>query len=503
MKKLVATLCLAFILVGTLTSCMGSSVKKFYKDFEYEEEKAVTKVTQLSAVDGYTLQRNSGNIFIFRDDVSKTMKFYNVKTDKVVLSLSTDDVADYTTFYVGEHVFAKVVVNDSDDNGNTRIYDSEGSLVCEKKGRDTSYYVDSSLDLFQFNGIIYRVDKNGKAKEVLNNPFFGSLPRFEMRTANYYYEKTTSNGINVYNYSLELVSHWEVPYSDVTEVVIHVINNDNILVQYLEILPEDAKKYDILYEGQKTKLTSLIVNAKSGNERKVNLDYVVSYVYYVRDEILNGDYFDFIPSGINTIAEVRMIENKRLTGDMGKKIVSLNNSGKIKEELFKEYGSFVESIAKNRFIATDRSDVTYLLDENGEKIGMFNAYANHNEQYVIANDRIYNYGMKQVYDFGVDGKSYVNMLTNSVLLKGKTDNYYLYTKSGETKSIGKDLKRYGDSFYITEEGSGSSRTCNVYGEDGNLIGSAINGSFREMYSCDDFYVISVYRDGKYYYYKVS
>ena len=221
MKRLVAILCLTFILVGTMTSCMGPSMKNFFKDFEYEAEPELKSLTALSQLEGYSYSSSYGNIVRLNDYKNSLTKFYNAKTDSIILSVTSNKLEYSDVFTVNDYEFVRIVEEDEDGNSKTKIYDSLGTLVANKTGYDSNY-IRYDLDLFSLNGTVYRVEENGKASVVTENPFFGDLPYFSAKTENYYYY-ISGYSVRVYDYSLETVYYWETPHREIKNCFINVI----------------------------------------------------------------------------------------------------------------------------------------------------------------------------------------------------------------------------------------------------------------------------------------
>ena len=106
-------------------------------------------------------------------------------------------------------------------NGGKHIYNIElatdtdnGNLVVKKDGSFDydDVKINSGLNLFTFEGAVYRAESDGSAKVVLDNPFATDIPSVDVETDNYYYD-ITGSAVVVYDKSLNLVLYKDIPYS--------------------------------------------------------------------------------------------------------------------------------------------------------------------------------------------------------------------------------------------------------------------------------------------------
>ena len=515
MKKIIAIICLVFSLATILTGCslhQKISFKEFYKNYEYTDEypalKSYSKISDLSEMS----YRNSvGSILAFNNKDGKKLKFYNVKSESFVLTLDTDYVLHCQILSANEKQFIIAVERDENKSNvyYTNLYDSNGKLVATKNAYTDSYQLSellvSSIDLIQFNGCIYRVNDDGSTTTLVTNPFFGAVPSMDTKTEDYYYS-VDSESVTVYSHDLEEVFHWSAPKDCYSLIGMNVTSEDTILVQYVDKLPENEKKYDIIDgKGIKYNLTSKIIDVSSKKEKDVNLDYViVEYFFAKGSSEFESDETDMIPSKVKNLAFIVEIKDKRVAStEEDLKCVALNGkNGKIEFLVIDEYDNLPSPIAKDRFQYYSHSGYMTLIDADGKYIGRIGNLSSdsYNETYIVKDKKIYDFNLQVKYDFSSDDKTCKSILGHSVLLEDD-DNVFVYTASGDLKTLDGDLVTYNANIIITiDDGE-----YLFYDENGNSLGSIEGSSCNIVYRNieEGICIVSVYKNGEANYYKFT
>ena len=515
MKKIIAIICLVFSLATILTGCSlhrEISFKEFYKNYEYTDTipalKSYTKISDLSEM---SHRSSSNGIFAFNNKDGKKLKFYNINSGSFVLNLDTEYVEHYQIISANDEQF--IIVVEQDENKSsvyyTNLYDASGNLVATKNGYTDSYQlydlVKSSIDLIQFNGCIYRVNEGGSTTALVTNPFFGALPSMDTKTEDYYYVIDTYQ-VTVYSHDLEEVFHWSAPQDCYETPTINVTSEDCLLVQYLDKLPDSEKKYDIIDgNGNKYNLTSKIVDVSEKKEKEVNLDYaIIEYFYAKGNSAFDSEDMDMIPSKVKNLAFVIEIKDKRVvsTADEMKCVAINGKNGKIEFVVTDEFDNLPCPIVKDRFEYYSNSGYMTLIDADGEYIGRIDSLSSdhYNETYIVKDKKIYDFNLQVKYDLSSDDKEYTALLGHSVLLEDD-DNVFVYTASGELKTLDGDLVDYRSNLVVTRDDG----EYVFYDENGNSLGSIEGASCSILYTNieDGICVVSVYKDGTSNYYKFT
>ena len=517
MKKVISLLCLLFVVASLFTGCMTTktmSFETFYAGFQYEDDyHTLNSYNKLGDLTEMSYRGASNGILVFRNKDGKKVKFYDPETESFILTLDNDYLESYQVSTYCDSKFILTVERDENKTGvyYTNLYDCKGNLVATKNGSSDLNYdynlVTSRCDLIQFNGCIYRVDENGSTTRIISNPFFGSIPSVDTKTANYYYD-TDYDCVTVYNHNLDVVFYWSIPYEDAYSTMLNVTSADVIIAQMLLNLPFDSDKYDFIdEEGNKFELQSIAIDVETGKEKNLKLDYAIEGIFYSRSDVqIEDTYHNMVPAEITDLAAVYPIVDKRIANYDEQKLVSIDaKTGKIKLELFTEFDGNMpgDALAKDRFKVTLDSGVSLLIDSTGKVIANANNLSNasRNETYVVYDGKIYDYNFSLKYDYVANDKEYVMMLGHGVLLRDD-DNYFIYTKNGDLRTI---------------EGSVSTSNCTqtlvvsyddgkyyFYNEDGNSLGN-LEGSYFSLidYNYEAGYcIVSITKNSEVSYYKI-
>lgn len=530
MKKITSLVCLFLCIVLLCTSCAKDmTFVDFYANKEYEDSyPTLAKFEEVEKLDGYTYKNSNYEMIVVETKDGDKVKFYNVEKDYFVLTLEENYLDDYTFFTVSGNTFVITVEEDYnvEDTYYTNVYDANGNLMLSKKGYSdlgADKVVTTSTDLFQFDKKIYRVDNNGGIFPVVTNPFYGTLPSFSFRTAEYYYIVGSSD-VAVYDQSLNCVFNWSIPYSTYLDCNIVALSEENFLVQVLEVLPDTETKYDILSDdGEKCKLTSTVVDVKTGKEKTVKLDYLVAYVMYSDNQVYSNDTMDFVSDKIENIAYICYIKDHKLLDNEYELVALKGKDASVDFAIAPEFDNLPTEYAENRYIYTTDNGERYLIDAAGKTISKFasgaTTNASSNEKYIVMDGKIYNYDLNEIYDCAANKKEVVDVLGHCVILRdsvGENKEYYLYTANGEVSEIANyftsDLVSFytgtSDQFYTTYDKD--SKDFKFYNEYGTYLGKIENVlSWKIVYNLDDNAGVIIYvatgsiLDYKVSYYKIS
>ena len=511
MKKIISLTALILCVAMVLASCSFSdmSFKKFYKDLEYKAPNQLTKSNQITAIDGLEFERAYEHLLLFTTKDGETYKIYNAKTDAIVLTMDTENMrTDFFTAF--ETPFIKVTETKTTDDTTTtyvRLYTAKGALITEAKNpTDTS--INTNLDFFKFNGVFYRVNKDGSATAC--SYYLENLPGITQKTENYYYA-VASNQVSVYDNDLNCVFYWEFPSANITNQGIYLLEEGILLAQGVERLPDDASKYDYASSGTKYNVVSFILNVEKDKATEEDLDYRVSYVLSM-DRIYNYQETETnsLPKSVINYATVKFINEHRLDS-RETEVVIKKNGETIK--LAPEFESLPDIAVKDRWIYTRYNGEQYLINEKGDIIGNITGvgYSDRNENFICMGEKILDYDLNVVYDAKTNGKRIINVLQTSIILadespdsEGKT-NYYLY-KADKTLS---KIDNYEDSeylYYVTFDSE--NETGSIYAENGKLLLTLDIGNSGLIYEDDtpgsEMMIVGIEDDeGNIHYHKIS
>jgi len=365
----VAMLCL----VSAFAGCGTASFKKVYTgQYDADTNKIVDVKEDLDALE------SSGSYFYGTktNETLLTQYFYN-KDGELKLTLANTDKVEYerelpsfncVTIKRTEEIEGeddKVTYSYYDYEFNVLVADSENTVSIEKKGK------------FLFVGNdFYQLDKDGnvviasKKSAGINLAKKKAIAQSSTLTFNGLYYGMNS-GVLVYNDNLDLVADYITP-SYVTMGGVTWLPNGNLLIQLREELDINAKKYTYEEDGVKYNIYTEIVNVKNGKVRRIRTTFVVG------GGVIDGMNLDFAEAGISTKLKAICygfdIKNKRIDrSEADYDFFVLNNNGKIKKYIAKSVigqQKVLTNIADNRYTVTDIAGTTYLINENGENLGI-------------------------------------------------------------------------------------------------------------------------------------
>lgn len=509
MKRIILVVALILCTLLLCTSC-GKEVSPadFYENETFEAPYSFTSATKLDIGSDYEFIGGKDNILLFGyldlegDEPAVHYSVYDLAENKVVSTYkSTEEkvleIELAEIFGVEVVVVEETVESDDDTVVTTTLYTPAGTSIVSAKDAALNYS-DDYLDLFVFNDVIYRINADATATELCSTAFF-SIPDFDFKTEDYYVS-LDEDEITVYDANLSEVSYWEAPHGNIGEIGTTLLSDTSVLIQYMTQLPEDAKKFDIIEEGTKYDLVSIVYNFAKDKEKEVDLDFV-GYGDATKARVLpygDEDTFNYM-KGIDNIVYIHYIDdNGNVLNDQN--IVSLNaKNGKIKKVIAPDYDSF-SMVAENRFMVTYKSGNKALIDENGDVIANLDSNVNGNGIYIRKGDKIYDYDLKLVYDLDAKEKEFVGFVGTNFIVSAEEDDeikYYLVKDGAETLIA--DFADFEANYYVTESEEGA---CKFYAADGTLIQDFTDiDDYDEIYEAEKSVVIEVeVEDGKLSYY---
>jgi len=532
MKKHVLFISILLVVALAFSSCGNKGVKfaDMVGSVAYEESRpTLSNKTSVSALEGRSLyiydsdayNYSYGELVFFQnyDEESKktTVEVYNLEKGSIVLRINKDDIKKISCFSSCGHAFFMVSTltkTDDTEKKNTTIYDASGVPIVSKNGLYTNGAVYTTADLFQFKNGIYRVNKDGSAALVCDSAFSIDLSSVNIyiKTEDYYFS-FPDDGVKVYDHSLNTVMYWELPH-DVYDYEMNVLNGGKILVQYVDLLPNDSKKYDLLMkkDGEQCKfnLTSLLIDVEKGKEKELDLDFYVEYVIS-RDRVAySSDTEEEWPKGLENYARIYYIRDGYLNdSSYNLEIVSLSSKGKVKGNICSDIEGIVSwsSVANDRYIYKDVNGDRYLVDGDGDKIGKVNNLGDttpSNESYIVMGGRIYNYNLEVVYDLEESGYEILHKLSHSFILADKDGNHKLFVNGQVVDIEGKVMNTYGSTLYtVLDSGKNKHQLFNDLGT--LIIDAESSDDFTFVLSAEDCVLVK-FRDSsenKDTYYRIS
>lgn len=363
-----------------------------------------------------------------------------------------------------------VTTADPTKNGKitqTAIYNAKGELIAAADGEATPevYYYNGDASYksywFIFDDVLYSTNTlDGSILKIADVPEYMTLPYVTDESENYYYYIGQSD-VKIYDKQFKLVSEWAYPSFATFKYGINLLNNGNIVAQYSVRLPEDAAEYDVLSNGNKYDLVTVIVSPADASEKELNADFIIHDVETsYASKLFYG--VSLYADGVENVATVSYIEDNKInTSVTGNDFVIISNELETGDSVKLAPGQ--ESIpyyaGNGYYIAPDYPTYMY-FDKDGKLVVTYDS-SNFNTSfgnYVVSSSAIYNqYTMEKVYDLEANKASIYRTLGDTAVIMTSNDDesegaLYLFI-DGEAKLLATSVKQDNGS-YIIKDASG-------------------------------------------------
>ncbi len=436
MKKGKIFLLVASILVlaTVLTSC-GSVGKILNKKYDVTSDVYKTGAI-LSELTGYAVTESNEEFIVFYsfEGANVSTKVFGMNAGQVIATFA-DTAFTYDIDLCGGLPVFTVTKTEVDLDGTGGIletthtlYDAKGTAVATTE-HDAGFPAMFG-DVIVYNYVAYSVGEDGALTKTCDVPEYLALGGCDYYNDDYYY--TLGDQITVYDHSFNAVSTWTLPeYAYESECF--VLNNGDILVQYMYIADEDATKYDIsMCEDNvnlKLNLESYIISADNGKAKRVKLDYLVDHV------MTNNDLYDAdaekednrYNKKFENIAYIIPIVDKKIdTSEANVDIVLMNNKGKAKCSLKLLDG---EATGLPRKISDDLYQVSTLtggaiVKSSGKLVKAYNNYMRRVGACFIGEVALYDLELNAIYNLVENDAEVIGSVGDTVYVRAETETGY-------------------------------------------------------------------------------
>lgn len=446
-SKIIVLLSMLLVAATMLCACGASelSFKKIADGSKYESTPVYTNYQQISSLQNANLQNSSydGSLLTFTDNTGDYTKHivYSLKNAAAIFTVTEAETTDISItterayesdgefFLVRTTTYQKKngIVDYSDYETVTTLYDANG--VQKHSVRYSASY-EVSYDLLSFGGKVFRINENGISNELPISPL-AEIPDIFYATNEYYYAENDEM-ILFYTKELKLVSSYKVPGYANTSAAVLLPEDNKILIQYAVEADSFGDDYDILAEGEKYDLYTVLIDAEDGDAKEIDLEYVIRYGEVLTDE--DRAYYGFNEEVAN-ICTVYPIVDKHLDDSIAM-IATISKKGDI--SFFEKINGLpvedIELVGKNIWHAETVAGPEYFLNEKGEVIGEVSGADSMNEAYILAGGKIYDYGFNQVYDYEAAGYTVERRFSKSIVFEDRSGDLILY-QNGSTQTI--------------------------------------------------------------------
>lgn len=452
MKRIIAFLSISLCLLLVLCSC-GTTGAMFNKDkLNNPEVSDAYTAKQLSALTGYEIQSSSGDmVYATKTTVSETIPVtttvvhlvYNLKTETTVVERTSSVSIESTTPTTYAVQFTKghaVLTTLTDGESTYSVYAPDGTTVCQNI-KEMPTFVN---DCITWDDQVYRYNKYTYAKvdTYTRSTLLGKIPEcLSDYTEKYYYK---------YNSSEDILTIFDNHYTPISEYHFHdwaedydyyIFSDGYVLVQYLELLPDDAEKYELLTEGKKYDIHHELINPKNGKIKSLDLDYLISD-HQICPKDTGMDEYDMYADSIKDIVTIQKIENKRLA-DLEETYAAESN-GKL-GICISSYEGFQAGYwpLGNGYVVVLTRNTCYLLNSKMKPVGEIgmSAIGDTTANYIVTEDGIYDYTLKRLVNLKED--QYKNYS-----IEDTVGNALLFTETLEEPIVNEDSTVITEYYYL-------------------------------------------------------
>ncbi len=458
MKKLITITAIVLVvtcLVGVFAGCSGASrgvkIKKAKVTTSNVDPDLFASVKEISDLAGLDLDNsNSNQVFTlarkYEEGKYRYTLYNNVEDSTVFKGVILDEVEVYDCAYT-------TTTYSDNDMATTILYDAKGNIVSYKDASGEAQekftgpkteipeLTPVSENIYLYAGCYYRVDTDNRKiefikrqSEMATNDYDG----FTYSNDNYYYN-ITDTAAYIYNKKLDLVTSYYYASSDglyyfdennykqrVGLRRARVLESGDLIMQYFYQEPDSEKSYDLILDGNKYSMKTVIVKAKNGKVSEKKFKYVITGLY-----ANDVNWNDPVKYGkVENFATLYPIESKKLLkGVNDNLVVSLSNRLSIKGRLDKMIdnqlpGTMAQKL--NNYLVFQTKTGYKLVTTSGNVVGDINL-DNYNQSFFDLNGKLYDFSLKMVYDYEAKGYEISNWMAHSVILR-KDGEYYRFDK---------------------------------------------------------------------------
>ncbi len=498
MKKTKAVLFISLAIIGVLllSSCSFFDKDLTYIDLISSESEDFSEVIYTSAdpideLKGMTLSETKGTLALFK------------KTRTEGLSTFTD----YSIYNIAENRIVRTVYASLTEYHNVNFYSLNGydfflirtanytmdgiSVDLDSKTEHTSlYYSDGREiltvpnyasviiygDYIKFDDKYYRFNEEGSMEYAFDVPDLAPSPQgvFIHSNEDYYYTREAPGYYNFYDKKLNYVASFTVPSYAMTSghMVELVLDDGMMLFQYMISANEYSDDYDVIYIKTKVDLVTVLIDPATGKANEIECDYFIYSVSRIDSS------FSFVHGSNGKVyAFVAPIVGKQMNLNSDSILMATFSSG---GEL-----SFIEGvdgipafpsarISEDRWILTTMDSRYVLVDGKGNVIGDVTAANNKNNEYLLANGKVFDHSLNMLYDYEAEGLSVKYIFDNYIIFSGKGDKLVLF-KDGNATVISEEesdifcLEAIEECFVLRESREFSPRDFRVCNANGDVI----------------------------------
>ena len=434
-------------------------------------------------------------VWFTKTDASGNQSFslYNAKTGTEIIPFTS------RLSYVYEAASGAVIVTETNVYNDDVLqkysfYDSEGALLAKDAPENYSACGNGYIVVGE---TAYLLDDGKLQSRVpvgtgLDEDFLA----YSYKSENYYFtEQTDVDYIKIFNADgafVRSVNFNKYETAATYDTSVFYLSSDRIVVQYENVRPDDATRYDYFRSGTKIELNTYIYDVKKDKwSEKSNFKYLIRNLGSVEAIAFDEMRYDDSVTDLMIACE---ISKKSLS--TVESVYSVNKNLKVKvkfDELLDGYATHVAAEGGG-YVLTKVDGTRYYYSDNGKTVTPLNGS-------VIGKYYVSNYN--SVYKMNDGELQFLKTYSNEYSLLGICGDYALFsgeegiyggTAGGEialleTTGISINTSNLFAGFYIVTDTTGETATYSIYSANGTALRTNLASAVEVVCAVSDGYAI--------------
>lgn len=433
--RILSLLCCAVLLLLSLSACTETTkLNKIYEGTFDGREPELNKATAitLSPIE----QSDNGFLLTLKD---KTYQVYDMVAEKTVLTYKPAD-NETVRFEPYELNGARVFLLEtqiSDNSGNvttykTSMYSAAGTLLESEESKIAQPAITTKLDLLVFNDKVYRASGTDFVKVGDVAALGNHLDDYNQKMGDRYYS-FDKDCFSVY--AADGTFYDIYVYENADKTTYNLLQNGNVLIQYLYVQPNTAEKYDYIEGGAKYTLKTYLWQAEKKAAKSVSFAYQIDEIVQVTPEAREDSerlYGMPVSEKLENIAYLSPIKDQRLQTQI---VVTLKNDAKVDwnvSETYKGIYGVPFPVADGVFAYETVAGQTFIIDKNGKLLKDASSVKEMNGNFLVAGGRLYDTRFNLLTAYEKEGCTLEHLYSTCAILKDG-DKYIRYEGSTKKK----------------------------------------------------------------------
>lgn len=457
----VCALLTAVLLTGVLAGCNATPKRVAGSGLNLNYPTVATTVAEL----------DGANVIAYDDELAVVTKqdsntnsaltgVYNFELCKFVVPFDAQNVD------LDADVYGNVFCVDDADTGKLTYYDRKGNVLAQNVTPGTVF--NAGVYFVEIGNNIYNVtDGELRSQAVKGFGYDSDILSASVKSENYYFYYESSDYVKIFSKEtcslVTVLNAEDYSYNTTLDTDIFVLSGDKAVLQYKDILPEDASKYDYAVSDGKYDVRHYLYDVEKGKLKEIKkFDYYISSVRRTATE----DQYSFVyHEDITNVFEVQKIEDKKLADSLS--YLSVSDTLKVKydfDDITQRAVCAVE-FGEGYIVAAD--DEGYVYSKNNKFVAPLGD-AEANGKYAVLGGDIYVLeGKEMVRKASYDANTYqiVSLAGDYVLLKSIADGKYYGCTVGAAPQAFSGTVAYIENsrIYAVTDGTGAVAIYSVTG----------------------------------------